>query len=107
YSSVNLLAAAVEGNQRAQEFQVNYADGTSTTFSQSLHDWAMSGNFTGESTAAELPYRVTAEGSEDGGLFFARAYSFKLDPGKEVRSISLPENRNVVVLAITLVPVGQ
>lgn len=107
YSSLKLLAAAVEGDQTAQAFVVNYADGTSSAFSQSLHDWAASRNFTGESIAAELPYRATADGSEDSGPFYARAYSFALDTGKQVRSISLPDNRNVLVLAITLVPAEQ
>jgi alpha-mannosidase len=104
YSSLKILAMAVDGNQTAQAFTVNYADGTSSTSNQSLHDWAESRNFTGESIAAELPYRVAADGSEDSGPFYARAYSFKLDTGKQVRSISLPQNRNVVVLAMTLVP---
>ena len=107
YSSVKLLAVAVEGNQTAQAFEVNYADGTSSTFSQSLHDWAQARNYSSESIAAELPYRVTADGTEDGGPFYAHAYSFSLDSSKAVRSISLPANRNVVVLAITLVPAGQ
>ncbi len=107
YSSVNLLAAAVEGNQREQAFVVKYADGTSSTFSQSLHDWAQTSNYHGESIAAELPYRATADGSQDGGPFYTRAYSFPLDGSKTVRSISLPDNRNVVVLAMTLVPVVE
>jgi hypothetical protein len=107
YSSVKILAMAVDGNQTAQAFTVNYADGTSSTSNQSLHDWAESQNFTGESIAAELPYRVAADGSEASGPFYARAYSFKLDTGKPVRSISLPQNRNVVVLALTLVPAAQ
>jgi alpha-mannosidase len=107
YSSVKILAVAVDGNQTAQTFAVNYADGTSSTFNQSLHDWSESRNFTGESIAAELPYRVAADGSEDNRPFYARAYSFTLDTGKQVRSISLPQNRNVVILAVTLVPATQ
>jgi hypothetical protein len=107
YSSVKVLAAAVEGNQAGQTFVVNYADGASATFNQSLHDWAETGNYRGESIAAELPYRATADGSEDGGPFYTRAYSFALDSSKTVRGISLPANRNVVVLAITLVPAAQ
>ena len=107
YSSLKILALAVDGNQTAQAFTVNYADGTSSTSDQSLHDWAESQNFTGESIAAELQYRDAADGSEDSGPFYARAYSFKLDAGRQVRSISLPQNRNVVVLAMTLVPAAE
>ena len=36
--------------------------------------------------------------------FHIFGYSFDLDNGKTVRSISLPTNRNVVVLAMALVP---
>jgi hypothetical protein len=107
YNSVKILAIAVEGNQKTQAFTMNYADDTSSTSEQSLHDWAESQNFTGESIASELPYRLGADGSEDSGPFYVRAYSLKLDSGKQIRGISLPRNRNVVVLAMTLVPAAE
>ncbi|MGC9225301.1 MAG: glycoside hydrolase family 38 C-terminal domain-containing protein [Terracidiphilus sp.] len=107
YRSVTLLAAAVDGNQPAQTFVVNYTSGNPSTFSQSLHDWSSSRNYQGESIAAELPYRATADGGQDSGPFYARAYSFALDSSRTVHSISLPANRNVVVLAVTLVPAAK
>ena len=107
YRSVTLLAAAVDGNQPAQAFVVHYANGSPSTFTQSLHDWSSDRNYPGESIAAELPYRATADGGQDSGPFYAHAYSFTLDSSRTVRSISLPANRNVVVLAVTLVPAGK
>jgi hypothetical protein len=104
FSSLKILALGVNGAQELQTFTVTYADGTSSSYSQSLSDWAGPGHFTGERAAVSMPYRLTADGSKDARLFYADAYSFDLDSNKEVRSISLPRNRDVLVLALTLVP---
>jgi alpha-mannosidase len=104
YASFRLLATAVEGNQTQQPFTIHYADGTSSTVNQSLSDWAGSAGFRGESPAAELPYRLAADGSTDANPFHLWAYSLPVDPSKEVKSLSLPSNRNVLVFSVTLVP---
>jgi hypothetical protein len=74
FASLKILAVGVEGNQEQQIFTVNYTDGTSSSFTQSLSDWAERGRFKGESVAAEMPYRLTAEGSKDANAFYAHAY---------------------------------
>jgi hypothetical protein len=51
-----------------------------------------------------MPYRLVADGTTDERVGNIYAYSFSLDSGKEVRSVTLPSNRNVVVFAMTLVP---
>jgi len=51
-----------------------------------------------------MPYRVGGRGSKDSNTFYGYAYSFDLDNKKTVRSITLPSNRDVLILAITLVP---
>jgi len=107
FASLRLLATAVEGNQTRQSFVVNYADGSSKSFNQSLSDWAGSAGFHGESESVSLPYRIGADGSVDGNPFHLGAYRFSLDPEKEVRSITLPSNRNVVLFAITMVPASS
>jgi alpha-mannosidase len=104
FTSLKILAVGVEGRQDNQIFTVTYADGTSATFTQSLSDWSGGGHLHGESVAARMPYRVIADGSRDGNPFNLFAYSFPLDGHKGVSSVSLPGNRNVVVLAATLVP---
>ncbi len=104
FTSLKILAVGVNGDQGLQTFTVTYADGTSSSFTQSLSDWAMPENSTGESVAVSTPYRLAADGSKDDRTFHAYAYSFTLDANKEVRSIGLPGNRNVLVLALTLVP---
>lgn len=104
FSSLKLLAVGVEGSQEAQTFTVNYADGTSSPFTQSLSDWAILGKFPGESIAVDMPYRLEGDGAKDNRHFYTYAYSLNLDSSKTVRSISLPRNRNVLVFAMTLVP---
>jgi alpha-mannosidase len=107
YSSVRVLATAIEGNQTRQHFTINYSDGTSSTVNQSMSDWAGAAEFRGESDAVEVPYRLSGDGSIDGNPFHLWAYGFNTDPSKEVKSISLPNSRNVIVFAITLVPAGN
>ncbi|HEX3471202.1 MAG TPA: glycoside hydrolase family 38 C-terminal domain-containing protein [Silvibacterium sp.] len=104
FSSLKILGVAVEGRQETQTFSVNYTDGTSSSFTQGMSDWAGGGNLPGESVAVQMPYRLVGDGSKDGNPFNACAYSFTLDGTKTTRSVSLPSNRNVVVLAMTLVP---
>jgi alpha-mannosidase len=105
FESLKLLAVGVNGGQEMQTFTVAYGDGTSESFTQSLSDWYSPGRFSGESRAVSMPYRLVGDGSTDshdsGSIY---AYSFTLDSAKEVRSVNLPDNRNVLVLAMTLVP---
>jgi alpha-mannosidase len=103
FASLKVLALGVNGNQELQTFTVTYTDGTSSSFTQSLSDWASPRNFRGESVAVEMPYRLTADGSKDARKFYGYAYTFTLDSNKEVRSLSVPSNRDVLVLALTLV----
>ena len=107
FSSLRILALGVNGTQELQTITVTYADGTSSSFSQSLSDWAVPRHFPGEIEAAIMPYRLTADGSKDSRTFYADAYSFNLDSNKIVRSLSLPSNRDVLVLGVTLVQVGR
>ena len=104
FASVNLLALGVNGPQKLQTFTVAYSGGTTSSYTQNLSDWAAPANFPNESPAVNMPYRLTGDGSKDGRTFYAYVYTFKLDPSKRARSITLPSNRDVLVLAITLLP---
>ena len=104
FAMLKMLAVGVNGSQEMQAFTVTYSDGTSSSFTQSLSDWYSPSHFSGESAAVEMPYRLVGDGSTDERVGNIYAYSFTLDSGKETRSVTLPSNRNVVVLAMTLVP---
>ena len=101
-----MLATGVDGSQKSQTFTVAYADGTSSSFTQSLSDWYSPATFAGESAAASVPYRLSGDGETDDGTFHIFGYSFDLDSNKPLRSITLPNNRGVVILAMALVPAG-
>ena len=51
-----------------------------------------------------MAYRLTSTGATDNRTFYLYGYSFALNSAKTVQSITLPNNRNVVVLAIDVVP---
>ncbi len=104
FAGLMMLATGVDGSQTSQRFTVAYADGTSSSFTQSLSDWYSPATFTGESTATSVPYRVSGDGETEDGTFHVFGYSFDLDRNKAVRSITLPNNRGVVILAMALVP---
>lgn len=102
FSSVGMLAAGVNGAQPSQAFKVNYSDGTSSSFTQSLSDWAAPQRYPGESTALNMPYRNTSNGNTQNGSYNLYGYNFAINSSKTVQSITLPNNSNVEVLAITL-----
>jgi alpha-mannosidase len=104
FASLHLLAAGVEGGQESQVFTITYADGTSSSLTQSVSDWYEPADYKGESEAIVSPYRVEADGYKDNRTFYLYGYSFDLDATKPVRSITLPDNEHVLVLAMTLVP---
>ncbi len=104
-STVNLLATAVGGNQINQTFVVTYTDGTTSSFTQSVSDWFTPQNYAGESQA--LGHGLTgslSSGAPDNRTFYLYGYSFAINSAKTVKSISLPNNRNVVVLAVDVTP---
>ncbi len=105
-SAVNLLATAVNGNQPNQTFIVTYTDGTSASFKQSLSDWNTPQKYTGESQASEMAYRIGPSGATNPGPFYLYGYSFAINSAKTVKSITLPNNRSVVVLAVDVSPAG-
>jgi len=78
--------------------------GTTLPFTQSLSDWNRPEGFSGESRAVAMPYRLAGDGNKDNRTFYIYSYSFGLDGNREVRSITLPSNDQVLVFAMALVP---
>lgn len=110
YTTLELVATGIEGNQASQTVTVTYSDNSTSTFTQSFSDWcsALNGNGCvstgsnpGESVAVAMPYRDSAAGP-DHRVFYLYHYSFALNPNKTVESLTLPDTRDVVVLAATL-----
>jgi hypothetical protein len=104
FASLRLLATAIRGNQVNQTFTVTYTDGTTTSTSQSLSDWFTPQSYAGESKASTMAYRVAPTGATDNRIFYLYGYSLAINKAKTVRSVALPNNRDIVVLAATLTP---
>jgi hypothetical protein len=102
FAALKILATAVNGNQLSQTFAVSYTDGTSQSFTQSLSDWCTPQLYSGESQAVPMTYRDNSDGTRDSRGLGLYGYSFTLASGKTVKSIALPNNRNIVVLSMSL-----
>jgi hypothetical protein len=102
FSSLMLLATAVEGNQTSLPLTVNYSDGTSSQFVQSFSDWFTPQKYPREFEGVAMAYRNFDDGTKDPRTFSLYAYAFALNPKKMVLSIGLPNNPKVVVLGATL-----
>ncbi len=102
FTTLKLLATGVNGNQTAQTFKVTYSDGSSSSFTQSLSDWCTPQNYTGEAKAVNMTYRDNSDGTRDTRTLELYGYSFNLSGAKTVSALTLPNNRNVVVLAVNL-----
>ncbi|WP_058186462.1 S53 family peptidase [Terracidiphilus gabretensis] len=103
FKTLQLLASGVNGNQSGQVLTVAYTDGTTAQFTQGFSDWFTPSSNLGEAEAVAMPHRNTENGTEDDRQFNLYGYSFPLDETKEVKSLALPNNSNVLVLAATLV----
>jgi Pro-kumamolisin, activation domain len=102
YATLQLLGTGYNGDQSAQTVTVTYTDGTSSIFTQSFSDWFVPAYNNNESFAVVMQYRDLADGAKDNRPFNLYAYIFPLDSHKTVKSLTLPNDPNVVVLAATL-----
>ncbi len=103
YSYLGLLATGVNGNQEFVTVTVNYTDGTTSNFTQNFSDWFTPQQFPREFEGVAMAYRNFDDGTKDQRIFNLYAYPFTLNSAKTVKSITLPNNPNVVVLAASLV----
>lgn len=102
YTTMQMLATGIEGNQTSQTLTVTYTDNSTTQFTQNFSDWYTPQNYLGEVEAVAMPYRDSSDGSQDNRPFNLYGYSFALNSAKTAKSLTLPNNRDVVVLAVTM-----
>ena len=102
YSSLTILAEAVNGNQLQQPFTVTYTNGYSQTFYQSLTNWLSFPSYPYEQRAVEMNYYRNADGTESAGPAYMSAFVLPLSSGLQVKSITLPKDSNVKVLGMLL-----
>jgi hypothetical protein len=102
YSTLQMLATGVNGGQTSQTFTVTYSDQSTSQFTQSLSDWVNSSSYSGESIAKTMAYYNTYSGGQNNNGAHLYGYSFAINNAKTVKSVTLPNNANVIVAAITL-----
>lgn len=102
FNTLQLLATAVQGSQPAQTFKVTYTDNSTVAFSQGISDWASPQNYPGEFVVCSMGYRNLSDGSAQSLNVTVGGYSFTLDQTKTVKSVTLPNNSNVLLLAAGL-----
>jgi len=100
YTQLNMLATGVGGVQNSQTFIVNYTDGTSQTFTQSLSDWVNPQGFAGETKVLTMANRLSSTGAVETPTSYIYGYTFALN-GKSVQSITIPNNRGVIVFGFS------
>ncbi|MDX6654905.1 MAG: hypothetical protein QOH18_1762, partial [Solirubrobacterales bacterium] len=95
--------AATTFGQTAQPFKITYTDGTTATVNISLSSWTVSLGYPGETMVALTAYYNNGGGgrvtTSQAALY---GYQIALDSTKIVKSITLPNNRNVVIVAMSL-----
>ncbi|MGH9560717.1 MAG: hypothetical protein ACRD3S_04615, partial [Terracidiphilus sp.] len=103
FATLSMIGAATTTGQTNQPFIVTYTDGTTATTKISLDSWVLYFGQPGESLVTNTPYLNTGSGgritSEQADLY---GYQIVLDSTKVVQSITLPNNRNVVIVAMAL-----
>lgn len=99
-----LAGAAANGNQVSQEFTLTFTDGTQETWTQSFTDWSNNGSdaapqpFSGEWLLMTQPERINQQGNLEGTPAYVFAYGYHLR-GRQLASITLPNNENVGILS--------
>jgi len=103
FGSINLAgAAAYYGAQPNVAFKLDYTDGSTETWTQSISDWAQQRQYAGETTLVTSQYRNQGDGTRDSRPVYLYSYSRAIPQGKTLKSITLPTNQNVRILDIKM-----
>lgn len=100
YSSIRLLGAASNGDKTGT-IRITYSDNSTSDVSVTMKDWC--GATAGQIVALAMPHRHMPSGDQ---TINTNIYAYYLAPsvGKTVSSITLPNNADMHVFAVTLVP---
>ena len=103
FAQLSMIGAATGIGQAAQPFTVTYTDGTSTTVNIGVSSWVQNANYPGETIVKVTPYVNTGSG---GRITTVQAdlygYQIALNSTKVAQSITLPNNRSIVIVAMSL-----
>jgi hypothetical protein len=100
HSSVDLVATAYNGPATAG-LTIGYTDGTSADATITVADWCGS-PATGNTTLLAMPHRIKAGQGIDGPPTSLWGLSLAIPAGKQIRSITLPNEPRLHLYAVTL-----
>jgi hypothetical protein len=82
---------------------LHFSDGTTATWTQSFSDWCDYEEFDGQTVISTQDNWVDQVGNVKSQTNRVYGYAYKIQAGKTLQSITLPNNDNIGVLGITLV----
>ena len=100
YSTVYLLGAAITTGQTKQPFILTYTTGSPVTETLNMSSWAQSAGYADETIVASTKYKNTQGGGSVSGTFDLYGYQLTADPTRTLVSVTLPNTRNVVIMAL-------
>jgi alpha-mannosidase len=102
YSSIRFLGSGTNGDKTGT-FRITYTDNSYTDVSVTQLDWRTSASVSGEKVVETMTHKHTPTGDSTVKNTYIFAYYLTPTAGKTVKSLSLPNDANIHVLAITLV----
>ena len=102
YSDLFMLGAMVNNISASQTFTVTYTDNSTTSFTQSMSDWVYADGWTGEAVVSCAEKRNLQNGNQQSDSVCVYGYDLALNPAKTVKSVTLPNTRNIVMLSMDL-----
>jgi hypothetical protein len=95
-STLRLVAAAHHGPVSGA-LTVRYTDGSTASSTVTVPDWCAQ-----PGTAVAMPHRIKAGQGTDGPAVNLFGFAVALDPGKELRSVTLPDDSRIRLYAATV-----
>ena len=105
FNNLFMLGAMVNNTAASQTFIVTYTDGSTLNFTQNMSDWFNAKGWAGEAVVNCSEDRNYSDGNNhsiqpDSACLYG--YQIPLDSTKTVKSIQLPDTRDIVLLAMDL-----
>jgi FG-GAP-like repeat/Bacterial Ig-like domain (group 3) len=102
FTDLFMLGAMVNNIAASQNFIVTYTDNSTLVFNQSMSDWFNAAGWPGESVINCSEKRNFDDGTTQADSVCVYGYDIPLDVTKTVKSITLPNTRNIVMLSMDL-----
>jgi hypothetical protein len=102
FTNLYMLGAMVNNIGATQQFTVTYTDNSTTQVTQNMSDWVYADGWPGESVVNCNYDRNLSNGTTQADSVCVYGYQIALDPTKTVKSVTLPNTRNIVMLSMDL-----